>query len=1001
MCVSGLATIVAAIDRQNRAGEKGDWSGCYMAFGNHTDLACLRTLTATQLDKALDAGLSEETPLAQLCSELENLLKPSIPKREALDRMYSRRRLIGESAKDFADDLYCLCKAAFPSISPADCNDAVLYHFIKYIEPSELRRSLLLQPPHDLQDAISRVNHYSTLPQPDLPRRSFLRNNQAQNWRRDDAGNHNRPGPFNRFQYPRHGDYNRFGNRQVCACHSHRSNPSNELAGSVPGLAWDILLGLDFLSRYNCAIQVNQRTIEFQRPHSTTQAVSPTFDEDAVCAAIQATVALPTVHIDTMLPDTVNVTENDRETLRVILTEFTEVFAWDDDSLGRTANLRHYIDTGNAKPVWQPPRRIPAHFPDKVSQLIDFMLKNRVIRPSNSPWASPVTLVPKKDGKLRLCVDYRRLNALTTRDSFPLPRIDVTLDALAGARWFSTLNLKSGVGIWKTRFPEEVHDIIFLESPFSETACRTPQHRPQRTYCGNLLEMKEELFFPQNISKNEKSQFVRQADPRLRVILFVRLLLLVGFIFVLLCLFNCPLLWFFTSRSFSIDIEKGTFLKDGAPFRYVSGSLHYFRIPKIYWMDRLLKAKAAGLNVIQIYIPWNFHEPTPGEYIFYGDRDVVEFISMAHEVGLLVLVRAGPYICAEWDFGGLPAWLLSVNPNMKLRSFDPEFLGPVIRWFQQLFPRLHPYLYENGGPIIMVQLENEYGSYVTCDQDYLSTLYEFARYQLGPNVILYTTDGPSMTDLKCGSSDRRLFTTIDFNVAQALLPNETFSDLEKFQPNHPLVNSEFYTGWFDIWGQGRHTTPAEQLVAATETLWNYSERVSLNYYMFHGGTNFGFWNGGRSGSDAAITTSYDYDAPISEAGDVTTKYMMLRDLLFKLRKETPPPLPSNITKKAYGTVPVRPFSHLLYKLTGGTEASRPATMESCGQYQGFMTYSTSIERLLPGSSAAATLRLPLIKDVGHVFTTTPSGDDFASLLYFHFHASCPVLLSLMDSITYF
>nr|VZI36466.1 unnamed protein product [Spirometra erinaceieuropaei] len=118
-------------------------------------------------------------------------------------------------------------------------------------------------------------------------------------------------------------------------------------------------------------------------------------------------------------------------------------------------------------------------------------------------------------------------------------------------------------------------------------------------------------------------------------------------------------------------------------------------------------------------------------------------------------------------------------------------------------------------------------------------------------------------------------------LARALLPNETFSDLEKFQPNHPLVNSEFYTGWFDTWGQGRHTTPAEQLVAATETLWNYSERVSLNYYMFHGGTNFGFWNGGRSGPDAAITTSYDYDAPISEAGDVTTKYMMLRDLLFK------------------------------------------------------------------------------------------------------------------------
>uniref|UniRef100_A0A0X3PRQ2 Beta-galactosidase n=2 Tax=Schistocephalus solidus TaxID=70667 RepID=A0A0X3PRQ2_SCHSO len=488
--------------------------------------------------------------------------------------------------------------------------------------------------------------------------------------------------------------------------------------------------------------------------------------------------------------------------------------------------------------------------------------------------------------------------------------------------------------------------------------------------------MKKGLLYPHDFSTKEELEFVRPTDPRLHIILNVRLLLLMGLILALLGLFNCPLLWFLTTRSFSIDTKNGTFLKDDAPFRYVSGSLHYFRIPQIYWMDRLIKAKAAGLNAIQIYIPWNFHEPFPGKYVFYGNHDVVKFISMAHDVGLLVLVRAGPYICAEWDFGGLPAWLLSINPNMKLRSSDPEFLGPVIRWFQQLFPRLHPYLYENGGPIIMIQLENEYGSYVTCDQDYLSTLYEFARYQLGPNVILYTTDGPSMNDLKCGSSDRRLFTTIDFNVSEALLPNETFSDLENFQPNHPLVNSEFYTGWFDTWGGGRHMTPAEQLVVASETIWNYSTRVSLNYYMFHGGSNFGFWSGGPSASNAAITTSYDYDAPISEAGDITTKYIMLRDLIFKLRKETPPPLPSNITKKAYGTFPVRPYSHILYKLTGGIEAFRPATMESCGQYQGFMAYTTSIESLLSGLLTTATLRLPFIKDVGHVFTTTLSGDDF-------------------------
>ncbi|VDL83881.1 unnamed protein product [Schistocephalus solidus] len=349
-----------------------------------------------------------------------------------------------------------------------------------------------------------------------------------------------------------------------------------------------------------------------------------------------------------------------------------------------------------------------------------------------------------------------------------------------------------------------------------------------------------------------------------------------GLILALLGLFNCPLLWvfynfsvviekFLTTRSFSIDTKNGTFLKDDAPFRYVSGSLHYFRIPQIYWMDRLIKAKAAGLNAIQIYIPWNFHEPFPGKYVFYGNHDVVKFISMAHDVGLLVLVRAGPYICAEWDF------VSCFFSLCKEQASANKFLGPVIRWFQQLFPRLHPYLYENGGPIIMIQLENEYGSYVTCDQDYLSTLYEFARYQLGPNVILYTTDGPSMNDLKCGSSDRRLFTTIDFNVSEASLPFSVFKLLCRRAPVTSFLNSLAFLD-------------DSMLLNRTASARRFTSLVFLLpfSYMFHGGSNFGFWSGGPSASNAAITTSYDYDAPISEAGDITTKYIMLRDLIFKV-----------------------------------------------------------------------------------------------------------------------
>nr|VZI47326.1 unnamed protein product [Spirometra erinaceieuropaei] len=272
-------------------------------------MAILQSLTATQLDKALDAGLSEETPLAQLFNELEDLPKPSMSKREALDRMYSRRRLIGDSAKDFADDLYRLCKAAFPSISPTDCNDVVVYHFIKYIEPSELRRLLLLQPPRDLQNTISRVHHNSTLPHPDLPRSHFFETIKP---RTDDE------------TLP-----------VITTGWDPLTDSGTRDAGAITVLATDKSSHVTASGQThptNLPDRVNQRTIEFRRPPSTIQADSPTFDEDAVCAAIQATVALPIVHIDTLLPDTANLTENDLETLRALLTEFTEVFAWDDDS---------------------------------------------------------------------------------------------------------------------------------------------------------------------------------------------------------------------------------------------------------------------------------------------------------------------------------------------------------------------------------------------------------------------------------------------------------------------------------------------------------------------------------------------------------------------------------------------------------------------------------------------------------------------------------------------
>nr|CDS15015.1 beta galactosidase [Echinococcus granulosus] len=474
-------------------------------------------------------------------------------------------------------------------------------------------------------------------------------------------------------------------------------------------------------------------------------------------------------------------------------------------------------------------------------------------------------------------------------------------------------------------------------------------------------------------TKGFEDEYIR--NPVTVYAILVRPLLLASAITALLFLLLCWNSFFITSsHTFSIDQENGVFLKDGEPFRYISGSLHYFRIPRIYWEDRLLKAKSAGLDAIQIYIPWNFHEPKPGEYLFDNERDVVEFINLAQRIGLLVLVRAGPYICAEWDFGGLPPWLLSSNPKLELRSSDPEYLKPVIRWFGQLLPKLKPLIYQNGGPIIMIQLENEYGSYFTCDQEYLSALYEYARFILGDEIILYTTDGNNMIELRCGSSDRRLFATVDFGVDEAKHPNDSFKALQQFQPHGPLVNSEYYSGWLDHWGEKRHVVDANAVAEGALNLWNMSQGVSFNIYMFHGGTNFGLWSGANSPTEFIIT-SYDYDAPISEAGDITAKYLILRDLFYRLKQQVPPPIPVNISKAHYGVIGLNFFSHLLYDLQGGVASFKPLYMEALEQYQGLMAYTAILEH----DEGKANLTFEGVKDTGLVFTT----DFRAGSIIFH------------------
>uniref|UniRef100_A0A8C6EXH1 Galactosidase beta 1 like n=1 Tax=Marmota marmota marmota TaxID=9994 RepID=A0A8C6EXH1_MARMA len=311
-------------------------------------------------------------------------------------------------------------------------------------------------------------------------------------------------------------------------------------------------------------------------------------------------------------------------------------------------------------------------------------------------------------------------------------------------------------------------------------------------------------------------------------------------------------------RSFVVDRERGLFLLDGTPFRYVSGSLHYFRVPRILWADRLFKMRLSGLNAVQFYVPWNFHEPEPGAAI----------------ANLLVILRPGPYICAEWEMGGLPSWLLR-NPKINLRTSDPDFLAAVDSWFKVLLPKIYPFLYHNGGNIISIQVENEYGSYWACDFNYMRHLAGLFRALLGDKILLFTTDGPD--GLKCGTL-KGLFATIDFGPADNM--TKIFALLQKYEPNGPLVNSEYYTGWLDYWGQNHSTQSIEPIAKGLENMLKLG--ASVNMYMFHGGTNFGYWNGAdEKGRFLPITTSYDYDAPISEAGDTTPKLFALRNVIGK------------------------------------------------------------------------------------------------------------------------
>lgn len=387
-----------------------------------------------------------------------------------------------------------------------------------------------------------------------------------------------------------------------------------------------------------------------------------------------------------------------------------------------------------------------------------------------------------------------------------------------------------------------------------------------------------------------------------------------------------------------LTYNKDKFYLDDKEFTIISGAMHYFRIPREYWYDRLLKLKECGFNTVETYTCWNLHEPEEGVFDFSGMLDLEAYIEIAQELGLYVILRPGPYICAEWEFGGLPAWLLTYK-DMDIRCNDELYISKVDRYLKELLGRIRKYLSTNGGNIIMMQIENEYGSYGN-DHEYMKKIADIYK-ENGIDCMLYTSDGATYFMLGGGTHP-------DYPCVANFgsRPDENFKVLDDFRPGQPRMCGEYWCGWFDHWYDIHHTREPEELAGLFGDMLDAG--ASLNFYMFHGGTNFGFMNGANyyEHYDPTIT-SYDYNALLSEAGDITPAYLAVRKIVEKFNgKELPPLTVKNSEKKAYGKLDLTERASIfeaLPHISKPVHTAAPKFMEDIGQYYGFTMYSTELE----------------------------------------------------------
>lgn len=401
----------------------------------------------------------------------------------------------------------------------------------------------------------------------------------------------------------------------------------------------------------------------------------------------------------------------------------------------------------------------------------------------------------------------------------------------------------------------------------------------------------------------------------------------------------------------SFAIGGTDFLLDDEPFQVISGALHYFRVHPDQWADRLHKARMMGLNTVETYVPWNEHAPERGTFRTDGGLDLGRFLDLAQQAGLHAIVRPGPYICAEWHDGGLPGWLLA-DGSVRLRSSDPRFLDAVNEFLDAVYAIVAPRLIGAGGPVILVQIENEYGAYGT-DADYLRALVARTR-QAGIDVPLITVDQASDGMLRAGGLDG-LHRTVSFGAHA----RERLAMLRGHQPTGPLMCSEFWCGWFDSRGEAHHTTPAAAAAAELEEM--LSAGASVNIYMFHGGTNFGFTSGANDkGIYRPIVTSYDYDAPLAEDGSPTDKYWRFREVIARYA-----PVPAERpADRALAPAFEAALDRSVPLLAAGLSRDAPfrtlPDATAFGAPRGFSYYSTAVP-------TGGLFTVAEVRDIAHVF----------------------------------